>query len=298
VEWNGIRSAFITAQYGVQQGSILGMMVYLVHVADMPMAVGVKDNKNSGYADDTAIWAVDRTVEEVVHKLNAIAMNFSTYTKGKGLVLNWSKTRLIFCTFARNVDNATVEVDGAKISPSPTFVLLGIKFDRKFSTAPHLESVAAATEKPASLIRRISLHLKPTGPYMRQLALGIVHGKLSHALGAVLYPRLSDNNTINRYERRIPIQVSINNVARTLTGTMKTEHDCVLDLLDKAKIPSSNAMVIKAVAGEVWNARQSNDGPNGSHNPTGNILLNAPLPTRPWRSLAAGHICKPRGGDV
>jgi hypothetical protein len=70
----------------------------------------------------------------------------------------------------------------------------------------------------------------------------------------------------------------------------------VLDLLDKAKIPAYNAMVIKAVATEVWNARQSNDDPSGSPNPTGNILFNAPLQTRPSRSLAAGHIRVPASG--
>lgn len=101
------------------------------------------------------------------------------------------------------MDNFRVEVDRAKISPSPTFDLLGVKFDQKFSTAPHLESMAAATEQRASLIRRISLHLEPMGLYVRQLTLGIVHGKLLHALAAVLYPWLSDNNTFNGYERCI-----------------------------------------------------------------------------------------------
>jgi hypothetical protein len=96
VEWNRIRSGVITVWYGVRQGSILGPMLYLVHVADMPNVVGVKDNENSGYTDDTAIWAVGRTVEEIVHKLDAIAKNFSTYAKGTGLVLNALKTQLLF----------------------------------------------------------------------------------------------------------------------------------------------------------------------------------------------------------
>jgi hypothetical protein len=295
VEWNGVRSTFITVKYGVRQGSILGPMLYLIHVADMPDVVGVEADKNSGYADDTAIWAVGRSVDEVVQKLNALAHNFATYAKGNGLVLNASKTQLLFSASAGNVDDTVVEVDGAKISPANTLELLGVTFDRKFTTAPHMTKVAAAAKQRASLIKRLSYHIPPRGgEYIRQLALGLVHGKLSHALAAVSSPRLSDKDTITGAEKRI--QVSINQVARTITETPRMSHVCVSDLLDKAKIPSYNGMVVKAVAAEVWNAHHSTDGPDGMRNPTGNILFNAPPPTRPSRATAAGHIRVPARG--
>jgi hypothetical protein len=261
----------------------------------MPDIVGVNNNKNSGYADDTAIWATGRTVAEVVQKLNALANKFATYAKGNGLVLNAAKTQLLFSASAGNVEEVVVEVDGAKIKPADTFNLLGATFDRRFSTAPHLSNVAAAAEQRASLIARISHHV-PAGPsnYLRQLALGLVHGKLSHAIAVVSYPRWSEEDTISGHERRI--QVSINKVARTITHTPRLKHVHVRDLLEEAGIPSYNAMVVKAVAAEAWNAKHSNDGPNGSHNPTGDILFNAPPPMRPSRSLEAGLIGVPARG--
>jgi hypothetical protein len=153
VEWNGVRSAFIKVQYGVRQGSILGLMLYLVHVADMPDVVGVKDGDNSGYADDTAIWATGRTVAEVVQKLNVLAQRFASYTKGNGLVLNAAKThQLLFSATAGNVNDVVVEVDGARISPASTFELLGATFDQRFSTAPQLDKVATAVEQRVSLV--------------------------------------------------------------------------------------------------------------------------------------------------
>jgi hypothetical protein len=175
VEWNGVRSAFIKVRYGVRQGSILGPMLYLVHVADMPDVVGVKDGDNSSYADDTAIWATGRTVAEVVQKLNVLAQRFASYAKGNGLVLNAAKTQLLFSATAGNVDDVVVEVDGARISPASTFELLGATFDRRFSTAPHLAKVATAVEQRASLVARVVRHIRP-GPYTRQVALGLVHG--------------------------------------------------------------------------------------------------------------------------
>jgi hypothetical protein len=178
-------------------------MLYLLHVADMPDIVGVKANENSGNANDTAIWAVRRSVAEVVQKLNALAQNFANYAKGNGLVLNALKTQLLFSLSAGNVEGTTLEVDGALITPSATFELLGVTFNRKFTTAPHVDKVAAATEQRASVIKRMSYHLRPREQYMRTLSLGLVHGKLSHALAAVATLRLSDTVTIPEADRKI-----------------------------------------------------------------------------------------------
>jgi hypothetical protein len=47
-------------EFGVRQGSILGPILYLVLVADMSDCLDIGEEDNSGYADDTAIWAVGR----------------------------------------------------------------------------------------------------------------------------------------------------------------------------------------------------------------------------------------------
>jgi hypothetical protein len=80
VEWNDTRSDFVVVRYGVRQGSILGPL-YLIHVTDMPNVVGLADDKNCGYADDTAMWAIGKTVDEVVLKLNVLAGKFGAHQR-------------------------------------------------------------------------------------------------------------------------------------------------------------------------------------------------------------------------
>jgi hypothetical protein len=136
VDWNGARSGHIFIEFGVRQGSILGPLLYLILVADMPDCVGIGSTCNSGYADDTAIWAVG-TLEQVRHTLEERASLFISFTKGNGLSLNASNTQLLVGgVSSKDLAGFSILVDGIKVNPSPTLELLGVTFDRN-SILPH-----------------------------------------------------------------------------------------------------------------------------------------------------------------
>jgi hypothetical protein len=59
VVWDGQVSDVVDVEYCVRQGSLLGPVLYLLHVSDLPLALEIRDsNGDSGYADDTAVWVV------------------------------------------------------------------------------------------------------------------------------------------------------------------------------------------------------------------------------------------------
>jgi hypothetical protein len=89
----------------------------------------------------------------------------------------------------------SVVVDGKEIQAGESLELLGVKFDRRFTTAPHVEHLVKATKQRAALISRLAHHL-PRGAYLRQLAKGLVFGKINHALAVLVTPRLSDTPTM------------------------------------------------------------------------------------------------------
>jgi hypothetical protein len=129
----------------------------------------------------------------VARKLAEKAALFVEYMRRMGLHMNASKTQLLFSSCAGNVTETPVEVDGSIIHPGDTIELLGVRYDRKLSTKPHVKALLAAVRQRASVVARLANHL-PRGEYLRQLSYGLVIGKFSHALAAVARPRLEEDN--------------------------------------------------------------------------------------------------------
>jgi hypothetical protein len=215
VVWDGKVSGLINVLYGVRQGLILGPILFIILNSGMAKFLGVKEEENIVYADDSNVWQTGSTKEEVARKLAEKAALFVEYTRRMGLSMNATKTQLLFSSHAGNVSKTTVEVDGNNIHPGDVIELLGVRYDRKPSTSPHLKSLLAAVRQRASVVARLANHL-PKGAYLRQLSYGLVMGKFSHALAAVARPRLEyDNNASVIWSK---IQVAFNDVARSITG--------------------------------------------------------------------------------
>jgi hypothetical protein len=156
----------------------------------------------------------------------------------------------------------------------------------------------AAVRQRASVIARLADHF-PRGEYLRQLSYGLVVGNFSHPLAAVARPRLEQED--NASVVWSGIQVALNNVARSITGTRRRDHVKIEDLLAQAGLESANRMVVKAIAAGSWSCFHSNDGKDGAQNHVGRILFSdkRTATAKTTRSAKTGQIEVPlRGGDT
>jgi hypothetical protein len=70
VVWDGQVSGVVDVEYSVRQGSLLGPVLYLLHVSDLSLALEIRDRDgDSDYADDTAVWVVAEDHEEAQQEL-------------------------------------------------------------------------------------------------------------------------------------------------------------------------------------------------------------------------------------
>jgi hypothetical protein len=283
VAWNEETSPLVDVMYGVCQGSILGPLLFLVLMANLPMYLGGRED-NVIYADDINTWESESTVEEVATRLTDKARMITAYARGNSLTLNASKKQLKYSRGA-GTRGVPIMVDSARILPGPTMELLGVTIDRKLTTTPHDTHVAASARQKASLVARLGHHV-PQGKFLRQLAMGLFGGKVSHALAAVAAPTLrvedKENNKIKS------VQMAQNDVARTVTGHKRSDRVTLADLLTMAHMQSLNSMVITAVALETWSAFPSSNGMDRARNPL-RVAIFGNDNTRETRASKAGH---------
>ena len=96
VIWNEITSKPLNLDYGVPQGSILGPLLFLVMVADLPKYVTQETQKDVTsnmvcYADDCSLYASSKSIDSLKKSLEYMSNKMITYCSQSGLVINEDK---------------------------------------------------------------------------------------------------------------------------------------------------------------------------------------------------------------
>ena len=94
------------------------------------------------------------------------------------------------------------------------------------------------------------VHLIPRGPYLKQLAVGLVLGKLLTDIGVYSRPRFSVDDEEEPKMRAL--QVELNKLTRILTGSKILDEDRIEVLLHKSGLESVNRMAVYTTAVEAW----------------------------------------------
>jgi len=251
----------------------LGPILFIILMAGLPRALGIKENELCGYADDVCLWASGPDAQCVQQKLNLHVTNLITFANSNALALNPEKTQLLITGKGSSKHQKTfsVSVGHMKIQPKDTLDLLGVSFDNRLSLTPFLCSTAKSAKQLAAIVSRLSHHL-PRGPFLSLLAKGLVLGKVTYAIAATAHVKLDEKESQHNSPIKT-IQIALNDVARSLTGFKRSDQVPTEILLKKAGIPSYNTLAVQAIAMETWKAYHSNDGPDKTMNPLGNILF-------------------------
>ena len=100
VVWNKVTSSPINLTHGVPQGSILGPLLFLVMVSELPGYVtnGVQGNVDANmicYADDSTLYASSKCEVSLRNELERMSNRMLTFCRQVGLVINSDKTQLM-----------------------------------------------------------------------------------------------------------------------------------------------------------------------------------------------------------
>lgn len=139
VMWQETKSPITNVKYGVPQGSILGPLLFLIYVNDLPASV----NENIClYADDTSILVKGNDIEDLDRKsINAIR-NAQDWFSNNKLKQNNNKTESIIFSTKKNY--ATSEVK-----------FLGLHIDSELGWVQHTTTLCKRLTSVVYTIRRL-----------------------------------------------------------------------------------------------------------------------------------------------
>ena len=288
VRYGSATSSLRNVSFGVPQGSLLGPLLFTALTADLPSSIGSSTN-NIGvtlYADDTCIWCAHGDPVVAKERLELASAKLLRFAQDNSLALNTSKTQIIWSN-----SPSPVLIGDALVQPEDELLLLGVKFDRKFSVRPHLQSLLGTSRSLLAMTRRLLLHL-PRGRQVQEVVRALVVGRLCY--GSILFtPRLSHGDQVCHLLQSL--QTGVNNIARSLLGLSRADRISVEQLLADSNMPVLNRVVIKSIMCESWKCLRPSDGPNGSMNPLG-MILSPPFSNRvlrTTRSISDGSLPPP-----
>ena len=194
VKINETFSCWKNIEYGVPQGSILGPLLFNIHLCDL--FYFLEDLDIASYADDTIIYTVKENKESVVNALEASSLPLSTWFNNNFMKANSDKSHILLsCS-----EPSTALIDGSSIESNTKEILLGITIDRDLKFDEHVNNLCKkACQKLNALVR--------LAPFMnvdkkRMIMKAFIESQFGYCPLVWMFHSRSLNNKINRIQER------------------------------------------------------------------------------------------------
>ena len=153
VEFNGHKSVNLPISTGVPQGSVLGPLLFLIYINDLPLVSNVFNMLM--YADDTTLYCnIDQCVNEYI--LNEELHKLTEWLGANKLALNISKTKyMIFHTSNRKITYPNLKINNTNIERVTQFNFLGVMFNSHMDWSRHINYISMKISRSTGILYRL-----------------------------------------------------------------------------------------------------------------------------------------------
>lgn len=135
------KSNMIENRMGVPQGSILGPLLFLLYINDLP---NVTKCPCVLYADDICVVITDKTNESLNSTINTTLNSIIKWMDLNNLKINYDKTKYIqFINKGSTKYDLTVVCNDKRLKEVECATFLGIEIDEKCSWKPHVDKLCS-----------------------------------------------------------------------------------------------------------------------------------------------------------
>lgn len=164
VSINGKHSEKEKVSCGVPQGSILGPLLFLVFINDLPLALQSFVSSTDLYADDTTFYDIQTDKSLLSNNLQSALHLLQDWCKENGMLLNTDKTKVMFLTSRQkratlSDKGLTLIYDGVNLELSSNEKVLGINIDENLIWNTHFAYVSKKVSSNLWLLSKIKIYL-------------------------------------------------------------------------------------------------------------------------------------------
>ena len=150
---NGVNSKTRQIFSGVPQGSVLGPILFLFYINDLPKAI--QNSRITLFADDTTLSFCDPDQDSLVSHANTQLMNAYNWCLANRLTLNKNKTEVILTTTKQHGNNLSVNLGGQNLTLQSNCRFLGVVLDDRLTFKNHIISIIDKISKLSGSLYRI-----------------------------------------------------------------------------------------------------------------------------------------------
>ena len=160
---NGNLSSPRTIKCGVPQGSILGPLLFLMYINDVP--VSLKYSIPSHYADDTEIYLSSKNCDDIVIKINLDLENIRKWLLRNKPQIHPTISKYMFIGSAYNIKHKvsanSILVNNVPLPRTENYVCLGVNMDERLTWEKHIDTICSKISAVIVAIRRIRPFVPP-----------------------------------------------------------------------------------------------------------------------------------------
>ena len=177
VEINQEASKYQEIKCGVPQGSILGPLLFIIYMNDMPSIT--EYFTFIIYADDTTLFTslcTDDTSSANITALNTELNIINDWLKVNKLSLNIEKTKaMIFHSPQKQLTLPSISIENIKINFVDTFTFLGISIDKHLKWKSHIDMIARKISKAIGVLNKLKKFIPKSAMKLIYNALVLSH---------------------------------------------------------------------------------------------------------------------------
>jgi hypothetical protein len=160
---------------GVPQGSLLGLLLFLLYINDLPKAIKHKALPIL-FADDTSILITSPNNNQLQSDLNTVFVQLNKWFKSNLLFLNFDKTHFIQFNIASKCTSVTeIKYEREQISIANETKFLGLHINNNLSWKTHIESIQNKLSSACYVTRLVK-------PYVTANTLKMIYYSYFHSV--------------------------------------------------------------------------------------------------------------------